>query len=236
MPCGDALPWPRCPGVTRCAAILLAVVTLVGAGACGGDSGGESEDSAAPPATTLVPPTLLTLPRITTSTSLARRASSSTSTSVAPAVAFIRFTDDETGFTLQYPAEWRARPPSGDVRLTALDAQGNGLQVRIHPITAPADRSNIVAYKTATDAIVFSGDSVRLVQYQLVTVNDRLTHYYVYSFQDSATGRRAINAHYFIFEGSRMFSLVLQAVPEERFAELAATFDAIAESFVVQPR
>ena len=43
----------------------------------------------------------------------------------------------------------------------------------------------------------------------------------------------AVHAHYFLFSGSTMHVLVLQALPDTEFTELAPTFDRIAHSYRV---
>lgn len=43
----------------------------------------------------------------------------------------------------------------------------------------------------------------------------------------------AVHAHYFLFSGSTMHVLVLQALPDTEFTELAPTFDRIARSYRV---
>ncbi len=54
---------------------------------------------------------------------------------------------------------------------------------------------------------------------------------YFYSSRDRETGRRGTHSHYFLFQGDTMITIVLQALPEKRFARFATDFDRIAASF-----
>jgi hypothetical protein len=147
------------------------------------------------------------------------------------------FRDNETGFTIKLPRTWRQLgAPLADVRLVADAGGSEGLQVRIWPIDTPATTENIVNYKAFTDNIVLRVPTARLLQQQLVTLNGKLTYYYIYTFKDEASGQEGVHAHYFVFEGNRVFMLVFQAVPAEDFARQAGIFDQVAESFVVEPR
>jgi len=139
-----------------------------------------------------------------------------------------------TGLSVRFPKTWqRVGAPVSDVRLQA-DAGGNeGLRIRVLPIETPATVDNIANYKAVTDGIAFSDPNNKLVKEQLIRLNGRLAYYYLYTYEDSPTGQQGVHAHYFIFEGHRMFTMVLQAVPADDFRRLAGVYDQIAESFTV---
>jgi hypothetical protein len=148
------------------------------------------------------------------------------------------FRDDQTGFSIKYPNTWKSLgAPLSDIRLI-LDAGGNeAFQVRIFPIQTPATTENISNLKAVTDTIVF-GDQTsgkKEIQEQLVTLNGKLTYYYIYTFPDSVSGQEGVHVTYFVFEGHRMFELVFQAVPADDFRRQAGIFDQVAESFTVDP-
>jgi hypothetical protein len=176
------------------------------------DTGEEVQDGTTPPASSSVASTL-------------------------PESAMQTFSDPDTGFTVKYPRAWeRLVPPVADIRLVVNAGGNDGFQVRVAPIQTVATTDNIGNFKAVTDAVVLGDQSARLLQEQLVTVNGHLTYYYLYSFQDPVTNTQGVHAHYFIFEGLRMFMLNFQTVPIEEFPKQAGVFDQIAESFAIPPR
>ena len=66
---------------------------------------------------------------------------------------------------------------------------------------------------------------------QVVRVGALSGVYYLYYFP--AGDQRGVHAHYFLFSGKQMFTLVFQALPAADFQRLAKTFDAVAETFTV---
>jgi len=58
---------------------------------------------------------------------------------------------------------------------------------------------------------------------------------YLYTFRDRQTRQQGVHAHYFLFRGRTLISLVLQALPAASFGNLTRTFDRITESFRVAP-
>jgi hypothetical protein len=170
------------------------------------------------------------------------QASAPTTTSVSvvtvPAADLVTFHDKDTGFTVKYPKTWKPLgAPVSDIRLT-LDAGNNdGMQVRIFPIQTPATTDNIANLKAVTDTIVFGNpeSGFQEIQEQLVTLNGKLTYYYIYTFPDPVSGQQGVHVTYFVFEGHRMFEMVFQAVPADDFRQEAGIFDQVAESFTVDP-
>jgi hypothetical protein len=170
------------------------------------------------------------------------QASGPTTTSVSvvtvPPADLVTFHDDQTGFTVKYPKTWKQLgAPVSDIRLT-LDAGGNdGVQIRIFPIQTPATTDNIANLKAVTDTIVFGDQTAgrKEIQEQLVTLNGKLTYYYIFTYPDPVTEQEGVHVTYFVFEGHRMFEMVFQAVPADDFQKEAGIFDQIAESFTVDP-
>lgn len=155
-----------------------------------------------------------------------------------PPTEMTSFHDDVTGFTVKYPKSWnRLNVPVADIRTVLLPGfnDKNAVQIRIYPIQTVADQNNIGNFKAVTDAIVFGDQSNKLIQEQLVTLNGKLTYYYLYTFHDASTNQDGVHAHYFVFEGHRFFSIVFQTLPAEEFNRLAAVYDQVAESFTVEP-
>ena len=150
---------------------------------------------------------------------------------------FQGYRDDDAGFSLRYPKTWlRYVPPASDIRLAVAinPPSTDGFWVRVLPIQTEATQQNIQNFKAVTDAVVFGDQRNKLIQEQLVLVNNRLAYYYLYTFEDDITRNQGIHAHYFIFDGLRMFSLVFQSVPTDNFTRQAGIFDQIAESFVAE--
>ncbi|MCA1691336.1 MAG: photosystem II reaction center PsbP family protein, partial [Actinobacteria bacterium] len=149
-----------------------------------------------------------------------------------PESAFTTFRDDQTGFTIKYPRTWeRLQPPVADIRLVTNAGGYDGFRIRVAPIEVPATVENIGNFKAVTDTIAFGDRSAKLIQEQLVTLNGLLAYYYLYTFQDPITNQEGIHAHYFVFEGLRMFMINFQTIPTEEFVRQAGIFDQIAESF-----
>ncbi|MGH9279084.1 MAG: PsbP-related protein [Acidimicrobiales bacterium] len=151
-----------------------------------------------------------------------------------PASEFETFKDDVTGLSIKYPKGWvRTGVPVADVRLTVEGGGGELMRIRVIPIETPATPENLTNFKSVTDVITFTNENNKLVQTQFLQVNGRLAIYYLYTTPDTASGQQSVHAHYFIFEGHRMFSVVLQAVPLDDFQKLAGIYDQMAESFTV---
>ncbi|MEW6153050.1 MAG: hypothetical protein AB1673_03535 [Actinomycetota bacterium] len=142
--------------------------------------------------------------------------------------------DPLTGFTIKVPRSWQSfETPVADIRLVMAADENDGLSIRVIPIQTPATVDNIANFKAVTDTIVFGNERARLIQEQLVRLNGHLTYHYVYTFTDEGTGQEGVHAHYFVFEGNRMFSIVFQTIPSQDFPRWAAVFDQVAESFTV---
>lgn len=166
-------------------------------------------------------------------------ATPTTTTSTGPRVTvpadFVTYTDSETGFTLRHPKSWTpAREPEGDVRLVLAAGGLDSVLVRVIRIEQPVTKDNLADVKAFTDAIV-SGSDVQMIQERQVTINGMPGWYYLYTFSDTQSGEKGVHAHYFLFQGRKMNTLVFQALPADGFSRLAPTFDQIAESFKSTP-
>ncbi len=60
-------------------------------------------------------------------------------------------------------------------------------------------------------------------------------YYYLYTFIDGETGAEGAHAHYFLFRGRNMYTLVFQALPSDGFSRLSGVFDQIAASLQTRP-
>lgn len=159
--------------------------------------------------------------------------------------AFVTFRDTETGFSIKYPSKWkRTGRPDPEIRLLVKDEGLNSLLVRVArtPAPFPTDLTGDEAKQVADVVLkreLFAPE--RILREQAVNVNGSPGYYYLYTFDeevktDAGTQKvQGVHAHYFVFSGRRVFALVFQALPTANFDKLAATFDAMAESFRITP-
>lgn len=153
------------------------------------------------------------------------------SSSAAPA--YTGFRDPAGAFAGSYPASWQ-RLTSSDPQdvLLAAGPQGGSYLVRKTPISAPVTSANLAAAKKLTESVVHSGKDVKLLrQPQAITLGGLPGYLYLYTFRDAATGQVGAHAHYFLFQGKTMITLVFQSLPSNHFVSLAPVFDRIANTF-----
>lgn len=147
----------------------------------------------------------------------------------------VEFESGEGGFAISYPEDWERiePPPDSPVKLVATPDDRNSLQVSTADLgfsVGPEELPGMRQYTTSR--IESSGENVDVVAGPSRVELDGLPgHVYIYTFVDPDTGETGVHSHYFLFDGDRMFTLVFQALPEERYEELAPLFDTIAESF-----
>jgi hypothetical protein len=97
-------------------------------------------------------------------------------------------------------------------------------------VTTPENLGNL---RSVTDGIIGSNPSARVLKQDTVSINGLIGYYYLYTFKD-ATGLDGVHAHYFLFSGHNMYSIVFQALPASQFTRFAGIFDQIAQSFKVE--
>lgn len=153
-----------------------------------------------------------------------------------PARGLVRFEDPEARFSISYPRNWR-RLPSGDAQVRLIVARGGAsLLVRTAPLGLRVRPENLRSAKKLTDRLVRSVRNVKLLRPGRQVQQGGLVGYlYLYTFRDRTSGARGAHAHYFLFRGEQMFTLVFQALPSTAFAGLAPLFDRIAGSFRAAP-
>ena len=152
-------------------------------------------------------------------------------TAPAPQVPLIEYVDPAGRFALKYPDTWRpVEINNPQVALLLLGPEGASMLVRIVTLEKPIDVTNIPDVKAVTDLIVQT-PSVQIVQERPIDLPEAQGYYYLYRFQDQATGQQGVHSHFFLFKGTALHTLVFQALPFEKFPELASDFDRIAESY-----
>lgn len=142
----------------------------------------------------------------------------------------------DEAFRIGLPRGWRRiESPDPQVAVVAAGDRGGSMLVRVtEPGFAVDDEDQLADAQRFTDQIVTGGQDVELLaQPARIELDGLPGWYYFYTFEDGPSGRQGVHAHYFLFEGPTMFSLVFQTLPADRFVELAPTFDAVAASFAV---
>ena len=148
----------------------------------------------------------------------------------------VPFTDPETGFTISHPRSWR-RLPSADNQVRLIVAGGGAsLLVRTAPLGLRVRPETLRSAKKLTDGLVRSVKKVKLLRRaKQVSLGGLPGYLYLYTFRDRSSGERGAHAHYFLFRGQTMFTLVFQTVPSTAFGGLAPLFDRIANTFRAGP-
>lgn len=147
----------------------------------------------------------------------------------------VEFVDDEGGYALSYPEDWeRIEVDDPQVRLLATPNRRDSLFVRLIDLEADVEvaEGDLPAFREYTDRIVQGGEGVEILDEPVALELGGLPAlYYLYTFEDPSSGQRGVHSHYFVFEGRTVISIVMQALPTDRFAGLAPTFKAIVDSF-----
>jgi len=158
----------------------------------------------------------------------------------------VRVRDPGTGLVIGHPWSWSRLPsPDAGVRLVAARGRSASMLVRVGgPLRAPgapgappgveALARRLGAGTPAAEALarrlIGAGTDVRLLaRPRPVEVAGRRGLVFVYTFRDRS-GRRGVHAHYLVPTARRTITVVLQALPAERFKRLAPLFERIAGS------
>jgi hypothetical protein len=146
---------------------------------------------------------------------------------------FSDFRSEQAGFELAYPSTWSKLSPK-DPQVLLLVSQGTqeAFLVRASQLPEAVGPQQVPAARQVTDQLVTADKSVQLVaEPKQIELGGLPGLFYFYNFKDAATGQEGTHSHYFLFNGKTMISLVFQALPKERFAESAKTFDNIISTF-----
>ncbi|MDQ6605250.1 MAG: hypothetical protein M3Z06_01725 [Actinomycetota bacterium] len=104
--------------------------------------------------------------------------------------------------------------------------------MRKTPLGAPVTAANLGAGKTLADRVVKSGKHVTFLRPpEQVTLGGLPGYLYLYTFDVAGTAQRGAHAHYFLFAGTTLITLVFQALPANQILSLAPLFDRIAGTF-----
>lgn len=201
-------------GIRRWLAMALVAVAFVAAGATAGMMVSRQDaDGQTAPAQTAGPST----------------GSEPDAAPPAQAPGLVAYTDQKLGFKVAYPPSWRRVdiPPDSLV----LDAGGdNAVSIRRFSLESAIDASNLAQIRAVTDGILGAPQAkLTILQTEQIKVGDLLGIYYLYSFPFKE--KQGVHAHYFLFNGRTMYTLVFQAGEATEFEKLAPTFDAVSASF-----
>jgi hypothetical protein len=154
---------------------------------------------------------------------------------------YVTFDDKDTGVKLSVPKDWTAYSTKGEnrdpaVRLAVgIKDTGNTVVLRVNSYSSEVTQANVADQKAVFDAL-FADEKVAVLVNQTTTLRGLPALLYVYRFQDGPTGATGIHAHYFVFQGRKMVSIVFQALPEEpEYKALAPVFDTISSSLEIAP-
>lgn len=149
----------------------------------------------------------------------------------ASSTEIVEHADHALGFSIAYPRTWQRVDASGEsvvLSVSGSDAVG----IRRFSLESPIDASNLADVRTVTDGILDSPKAkLTMLQTEQVRVHNLIGVYYLYYFPFH--GGQGVHAHYFLFKGRVMYSLVFQAASASQFEALAPTFDAVSASFKV---
>ncbi len=159
---------------------------------------------------------------------------------LAPASSYVTFKDPAGAFEGGYPPSWKRLPTTGQFVLLVKGPNGASYEVAKTTITAPVNATNLGAAEKLAQRIVSSGPQVKLIalryrQPRVVSVGGLPGLLYLYTFVDPTTGETGAHAHYFVFDGKTMITLVFQSLPSTNFVSLAPLFDRIARTFHAIP-
>jgi len=152
---------------------------------------------------------------------------------------FTTFTDEATGVKLSIPRNWEQRStaelPDKSLRLIAgIPNTNDSVSVRVTAYSTEITAENLSDQKNVVDGLL-GEEAITVLVNQTLTLGGLPALFYVYRFTDQATSTAGIHAHFFVFQGRKMVSMVFQALPESRYALLAGTFDLVANSLQVAP-
>ena len=145
---------------------------------------------------------------------------------------FTRFEDSRRKLSITYPSSWQLiSSPDPDVVLVTATVDASML-MRTTSIGTPVGAESIGSAKKLTDKLVMAGKNVKNLRppRRIDDLGGLPGWLYIYSFRD-ASGKRGAHAHYFLFRGETMITLVFQTVPSERFTTYAPLFDRLAGTF-----
>ena len=147
----------------------------------------------------------------------------------------VAFEDAATGISISHPSGWRRIDSSDPAVVLLAEGDSASMLVRAVDLGVEIGPENIARGKDVSDTLVRAGEHELLRPPKPVTLGGLPGFLYLYAFPESDTGRRGAHAHYFLFRGRTLITIVFQTVPAERFARHAPLFDRIGETLRATP-
>jgi hypothetical protein len=136
----------------------------------------------------------------------------------------------DQGFALDYPRGWTRVDGTGDAATVLRISGRNAFSIRTFALREPVAQPQLADMRAVTDAVLSTpGAKLTVLDVRATEVAGLPAVYYLYYFPSGR--RQGLHAHYFVFDGARMHSLVFQVVPARQFSHYAADFDAVIASF-----
>ncbi|MCA1844740.1 MAG: hypothetical protein LC792_16415, partial [Actinobacteria bacterium] len=121
-----------------------------------------------------------------------------------PKVEFVTYRDDQARFSIDHPRDWEVygRTPAAGTQLTndqpeiklvlATGTAGNSVQVRVGELGGQVNPPGLQDVQALTDGI-FAGiaagaNGIKVLNHKAVTINGMIGYYYLYTFNDRASG------------------------------------------------
>jgi hypothetical protein len=160
----------------------------------------------------------------------------------SPTATYVTFKDPAGGFEIGYPPTWTRVPTnSSQYALLAEGPDGASFEVVETKLTAPVTAANLASAEPLASRILKHGTDVKLLKlkYRQPIVGASLAGglpglLYLYTFKAS-NGETGAHAHYFLFDGKEMITLVFQSLPSSNLVSLSHLFDRIATTFHLLP-
>ncbi len=160
------------------------------------------------------------------------------------------FRDDQAGFTIRYPKDWRripVPPEAQDLRLVLSaggDAPGNdpanpsggadGMWIRVFPPERIDQKINEFSaeIQALTGGQPCGAQGSPCLRQEQVTVGGLTGVRYVYVTKEEASGQDSVHLQYFLRRGAgKLYVIVFQALPRTDLPGLAPAFDQVLFSF-----
>lgn len=156
---------------------------------------------------------------------------------IAKAVAGHRtLTDATAGYQVTYPGSWTefhcgAAKPADTVGLHHIRINdSDAFTIRTFALEQKENPKNLSDMRAVTDAILSTPQAhLTVVDVREVKVAGLPAVRYIYYFPYGK--QRGVHAHYFVFDGNIVHTIVFQVVPAEKFENYAHQFDQVLASF-----
>ena len=143
--------------------------------------------------------------------------------------------DAQGGYIIDYPDAWNVYQPSDPgVKFLAGPDQTDFCEVRVIsnlPVSFGANDTQ--SEKQVVDQLL-AGQPINVISSVQVVVNGLSGWQYTYTFNDPKYGVGA-HVHVFLFQGTRLHTLVFQALPRSHFDRLAPIFQKMLNSYRALP-